>query len=77
MLFKKIFSLRYFLLGIFISLMLLMVFPKEGENITIYPTNENKERIQYVDKAKSCFEFSVEEVECPNNPYDVKIIPIQ
>lgn len=77
MLIKKIFSLRFFLLGVFIGLILLMIFPSNGKVVTIYPSKENGRSIQYVDKAKSCFEFNVEEVDCPTNPYDVKIIPIQ
>ena len=77
MLIKKIFSLRFFLLGILLGLFMLMIFPNNGKIVTIYPSKENSKSVQYVDKAKSCFEFNVEEVDCPNNPYDVKIIPIQ
>ena len=77
MLFKKIFNIKFFILGILIGFMLVLLYPISKKEVIIYPSNENKDVIQYKDSAKNCFEASIEELECPKNPANVNIIPIQ
>ena len=77
MLLKKIFNIKFFILGILIGFMLVLLYPISKKEIIIYPSNENKDDIQYKDSAKNCFEASIEELECPKNPVNVNIIPIQ
>lgn len=77
MLFKKIFNIKFFIVGIVIGFVLVLLYPISKKEVIIYPSNENKNNIQYKDNAKNCFEASIEELECPKNPANVNIIPIQ
>ena len=77
MLFKKIFDIKYFIVGLLIGFILVLLYPINKKNVIIYPTDENKGKIQYKDSAKNCFEALVEDVKCPKNPTNVNIIPIQ
>jgi hypothetical protein len=77
MLFKKIFDIKYFIVGLVIGFMLVLLYPINKKQVIIYPTDENKGKLQYKDSAKNCFEALVEDVECPKNPRNVNIIPIQ
>ena len=77
MLFKKIFDIKYFIVGLVIGFILVLLYPINKKHVIIYPTNENKGEIQYRDSAKNCFEGLVEDVKCPKNPTNVNIIPIQ
>tara|TARA_Y200000002_G_C22068668_1_gene409552 strand:+ start:43 stop:276 length:234 start_codon:yes stop_codon:yes gene_type:complete len=77
MLFKKIFDIKYFIIGLIIGFILVLLYPINKKEVIVYPNNENKGYIQYRDMASNCFEAEVEELECPKNPSNVKIIPIQ
>mgnify|MGYP004080754775 FL=1 len=77
MLLYKLFSIKFFVAGLMLGAVLLAIYPSVGKTVTIYPSKENEKHIQYVDRSNSCFEFNVQEVECPSNPNSVKIIPIQ
>ena len=77
MLFKKIFNIKFFIVGIVIGFVLVLLYHISKKEVIIYPSNENKNNIQYKDNAKNCFEASIEELECPKNPANVNIIPIQ
>jgi len=77
MLLFKIFNIRYFILGILLGLLLLQLYPNNREEIIIYPSDKIQENAQYIDNADNCFEFSIKEIECPNNFYKIKNIPIQ
>lgn len=75
MLLYNLFKVKFFLLGLVLGIVMLFLFPVQKKNITLYPNDNND--IQYVDKANNCFEFDIQEVKCPNNPLNVKLIPIQ
>ena len=77
MLFKKIFDIKYFIIGLVVGLILVLLYPINKKEVIIYPNNENKGDIQFKDAGSNCFEAVVEEVECPKNPSNVNIIPIQ
>ena len=77
MLLKKIFNIKFFIVGILVGLILVILYPISKKEVIIYPSNENKDEIQYKDSAKNCFEATVEELECPKNPANVNIIPVQ
>ncbi len=77
MLLYNIFQLKYFILGILLGLLLLQIYPNNREQVIIYPSEKVQEHSQYTDSADNCFEFSVKEVECPNNIYSIRNIPIQ
>ena len=46
-----------------------------NENILVYPTPDNIGKIQYSDKAGTCYIYKSEEINCPKK--DFKLIPIQ
>ena len=77
MLFKKIFNIKYFIIGLVIGFILVLLYPINKKEVIIYPNNENKGDIQFKDAGNNCFEAVVEEIECPKNPSNVNIIPIQ
>lgn len=76
-LYKKIFKPMYFILGIIIGIILLFLYPIEKKIVTIYPNEKNKKDVQYKDLINNCYEANIETVKCPNNPLNVKVIPIQ
>ena len=45
------------------------------ETVLVYPTPENAGKIEYKDKAGTCFSFKAMEVSCPKT--GMKVIPIQ
>jgi hypothetical protein len=71
------FHIVYFALGVIFGVVLLQIYPKNGKTVTVYPSEDNKNHIQYVDKGQNCFSFEVTDVECPVNPMNTKVIPIQ
>ncbi len=77
MLLYKIFHIKYFILGILLGFLLLRIYPNNREEVIIYPSDEVQEHSQYIDNANNCFDFSIKEVECPQNVYTIRNIPIQ
>jgi hypothetical protein len=49
----------------------------EKRKITIYPTPDNIDKIQYKDNADNCFQFKQTEVNCPTSPTDISKIRTQ
>ncbi len=45
--------------------------------IHVYPTPDNSDTVEYIDKAKNCFKFDATEVKCPADHDKIKNIPIQ
>jgi len=76
MLLYKLFRFKFFILGMIVGIILFLIYPQK-KVVTIYPNDDNKNKIQYKDNADNCYEFNVYEVECPMNPSEIKIIPIQ
>lgn len=48
----------------------------DERKITVYPTPENIQLLQYRDHGGTCFNFKQKEVSCPSNPKDITKIPI-
>jgi hypothetical protein len=49
----------------------------EKRMITVFPTPDNIEQIQYKDNADTCFKFKQTQVNCPKNLTDISKINIQ
>ena len=77
MLIFKLFKFKYFLVGLIFGLLLIQIYPNNRKEIIIYPSEKVQETTQYIDSADNCFDFSIKDVECPNNVYSIKNIPIQ
>ena len=72
----KFFSLKAFILGLMIGLFFIYIIEPKYKKIYVYPTPENINDIQYVDKANNCFSFVANKKECSRD-IDIKNIPIQ
>lgn len=77
MILYSIFKFKYFIVGTILGLLLIQLYPNIREQIVVYPSDKVQENAQYMDSADNCFEFSIKEIECPNNVYSIKNIPIQ
>ncbi len=55
---------NYFLLSLTIGLFFVYVMGPEQPVILVYPTPENQDKYQYVDKADNCYTFKAKETEC-------------
>ena len=76
MLINKLFSIKYFIIGLIIGLIVMIIYPFPTKQIVTYPNEKNNKKVQYVDSVDNCFEFAIKEVDCPANPSEIKIIPI-
>ena len=74
MLFKYI-SLPIFIISLSIGLLYVYLLNPSPNIIYVYPTPENVNKVEYKDKADTCFSFDALEVSCSNNKF--KDIPIQ
>jgi len=64
------------LIGSFlVGLLFVHLSSEPNENIFVYPTPNNVEKIQYEDKAGLCYVYKSSEIKCPKEV--VKSIPIQ
>lgn len=45
--------------------------------VYVYPTPDNADRIEYMDKADNCFKFNPTKVSCPKDNKKIRTIPIQ
>ena len=45
--------------------------------VVVYPTPENVARIQYKDKAGTCYNLSAAKGQCPKNKKSIQQIPVQ
>lgn len=73
----KFFSLKAFILGLMIGLFFIYIIEPKYKKIYVYPTPENINDIQYVDKANNCFSFVANKKECSQDDSNIKNIPIQ
>lgn len=62
-----------------LALGLLFVYLKEPEKkiVYVYPTRENIDKVEYRDKANNCFNYVMDEVQCPADRGKIKTIPLQ
>lgn len=76
MLFNYI-SLPIFLISFAIGLLFVYLIGPDTKKIYIYPTPENVDKILFKDKARNCFFFEEEVVNCPSDKSLISKIPIQ
>ena len=67
---------NYFLVSLTIGLFFVYVIGPEQPVILVYPTPENQDKYQYVDKADNCYTFKAKETECSMFSEQIDI-PIQ
>ena len=73
MIFKYI-NFPIFIVSLAIGLFYVYILSKPQQIIYVYPTENNQNSIQYLDKTNNCFNFQMKEVNCPLNNNVKKII---
>tara|TARA_B110001452_G_C14981321_1_gene343036 strand:- start:11 stop:247 length:237 start_codon:yes stop_codon:yes gene_type:complete len=72
----KVINFPIFLLSLLFGLVFIY-FNDDKQKILVYPTPHNVHKIEYKDKAENCFEYNMEEIQCPSRKSDINNIPIQ
>ena len=75
--FLKYISFKVFLISLSIGLLFAYLSTPPPTVIYVYPTPDNVNQMEYVDKADNCFKFEATEVKCPSDRILIKKIPIQ
>ena len=75
--FLKYISFKVFLVSLSIGLLFAYLSTPPPTIIYVYPTPDNVNQMEYVDKADNCFKFEANEVKCPSDRSLIKKIPIQ
>ena len=75
--FFKYISFKVFLVSLSIGLLFAYLSSPTPTIIHVYPTPDNVDQLEYVDKANNCFKFKATEVKCPSDKGSIKSIPIQ
>ena len=75
--FWKFISLPVFLISLTVGLLFVYLTSSDPTIIYVYPTPDNINKVQYKDKADTCYQFDAEQVKCPILLTGVKNIPIQ
>ena len=73
----KYISITLFIISFLIGMVYIYISNPPQRSILIYPTVDNNNKFQYVDKAENCFTFAATEQKCPFNTGSLKTIPIQ
>ena len=75
--FIKFIHVPIFLISLAIGALFVYLTHEEPTVIYVYPTPDNINKIQYKDKADTCYQFDAEQIKCPALLTGVKNIPIQ
>ena len=75
--FLKFISFPVFLMSLTLGLLFVYLTASDPTVIYVYPTPDNVNKIQYKDKADTCYQFNAQQVKCPIVSTNVKNIPIQ
>ena len=75
--FLKYISIKVFIASLCLGLLFAYLSAPTPTVIHVYPTPDNVDQLEYVDKANNCFKFSATEVKCPSDRGSIKSIPIQ
>ena len=71
----KYINLQVFLVSLVIGFIFVYLSAVPTETVLVYPTPENAGRVEYKDRAGTCFSYKAMEVTCPKT--GMKVIPIQ
>ena len=70
----KVVNIYVFLISLAIGTLFVYLSVPTPTVIYVYPTPDNIDKVEYVDKAQNCFQFKASEVKCAS---DSKEIPVQ
>ena len=66
-----------FIAALAIGLFFVYMTHAQKQVVVVYPTPENVSRIQYKDKAGTCYNLSASKGQCPKNKQSIQQIPVQ
>jgi hypothetical protein len=75
--FLKYISIKVFIASLCLGLLFAYLSTPAPTIIRVYPTPDNVDELEYIDKANNCFKFKATEVKCPADRGSIKSIPIQ
>ncbi len=75
--FLKYISFKVFIVSLSIGLLFAYLSVPAPTIIHVYPTPDNVDSLEYIDKANNCFKFDATQVKCPSDRNLIKNIPIQ
>lgn len=73
----KFISVPIFIVSLAFGLFFVYITNPEPTTIIVYPTPDNVDKVQYKDKAGTCYTFKAHETICPSNKSNIKQIPVQ
>jgi len=73
---SKFINVPVFIISVFVGFVIVYIYMlTETRKITVYPTPENIDLIQYKDSNENCFRFDKKEVKCEENKERFSILP--
>jgi hypothetical protein len=70
---SKIVNIYVFIISLAIGTLFVYLSTPTPKVIYVYPTPDNISKVEYVDKAKNCFQFQSSEVPCTSNSKDIPL----
>jgi hypothetical protein len=75
--FAKYLSFKVFIASLALGLLFAYLSSPPPTIIHVYPTPENADKMEYIDKANNCFKYRALEVKCPADRSSIKTVPVQ
>ena len=75
--FTKFINLPVFITSFIIGVIFIQLSSPATTTVFVYPTPDNVEHIEYIDRAGTCFEYNHVNVECPKDKTQITNIPPQ
>ena len=73
----KFINIPIFIISLAVGLFFVYITNPDPKVIVVYPTPNNIDKIQYVDKADNCFSYEKQKVTCPKDKSQIKEVPVQ
>ena len=73
----KYISFKIFIASFLMGLLFLYLMGPQNKKVFVYPSPQTVDKAIFQDKAKQCFLYKEENVECPTNKKEISVIPVQ
>lgn len=75
--FTKFINFPVFIISFIIGIIFINLSTTETQTVFVYPTPDNTEHIEYIDRANNCFSYDYTNVKCPESKSNIIDIPPQ
>ena len=75
--FLKYFDFRYFFISFCVGIFYIYLTNEYKKVIVLYPNPTNIDKYTYVDKQNNCFQYDLEETECPSKSNEFVNIKVE